>query len=801
MRILYCNKYNFGFSGTESYLLEAMDLMRARGHEVALFSMEDPRGRPTAYDRYFVRHVDFKSADRLTDRARLAARAIYSVEARRNIRALIEEFRPEVAHVRNIYHHLSPSILWELKAQGIPILYHMNDFKLLCPSYNMVDANGEACEGCKGGKFRSVIFGGCYPAGAAAAAVLALEAYVHRWLSTYEKCIDLILAPSRFVKRKLVEHGWADSRIEVLPHFQNLPDCAPPHPGNRAPILYFGRLSREKGLRDLISAMAKVPHINLVIAGDGPQRQELEELSGSLHLQNVTFVGHVAGEKLEKLVAAAQFTIFPSLAYETMGKSILESYALGRAVIATDLGSRRELIDEGKTGILYRVKDVDQLAGAIAFLSERPDLARQMGEAGRELVRQRHSQEQHFETLGNIYEQLAARGQARRVSRLTASPLRVAFIGGRGVVGKYSGIESYYEQVGSRLAARGNEITVYCRTYFTPEIAEHNGVRIVRLPTIRSKHLDTLVHTFLSTVHACFSNYDIVHYHTLGPSLFAFLPRIVGKKTIVTVQGLDWQRKKWSWLARQTLRCGEWTSANFPNRTVVVSRTLESYYQSQYGKPTLYLPNGTETHERTHGEQLGRMAIDPDQYVLFLGRFSPEKNCDLLIKAFEHTDTAMKLVFAGGSSHTDEYVASLRPHESDQIKFVNWLSGEALAEVLTNAALFVLPSDLEGLSLALLDAMGAGICVLASDAPENQEVIGTAGFTFKRGDVDDLQRMLSLLLPDPRTRSATGEKALARVRENYLWDSIAEGMEEIYVDLKRPAAKEGSVVIESSEVA
>src|SRR5438132_4871723 len=295
MRILYCNKYNFGFSGTEAYLFETMELMRARGHEVALFSMADPRGQKTAYDHNFVSYADFKRQGTVTTRARLALHAIYSIEARSKIRNMIADFRPDVAHVRNIYHHLSPSILWELRAQGVPVLYHMNDFKPLCPSYNMVSSSGDACERCKGGQFYNAVRERCYAGGTAASVVLAAEAYVHRWLSTYEKCVDVILAPSDFVKQKLLENGWTRSRIEVLPHFQSLPLMQKPHPGARAPILYFGRLSREKGVTDLLQAMHSRRHIRLVIAGEGPERSELEALAHRLELNNVHFTGQVEG--------------------------------------------------------------------------------------------------------------------------------------------------------------------------------------------------------------------------------------------------------------------------------------------------------------------------------------------------------------------------------------------------------------------------------------------------------------------------------------------------------------------------
>jgi len=529
--------------------------------------MEYPRGQATAYDRHFVALTDFKNG-RPIAQTRLALHAIYSTQARKQIRRMIADFRPQVAHVRNIYHHLSPSILWELKAQGVPVLYHMNDFKLICPSYNLVAASGDACERCKGGKFSNVIRERCYAGGRAAAAVLSAEAYFHRWLGTYDKCVDLVLAPSRFAKQKLIENGWADENIQVLSHFQNLPLTSKPHPGRDAPILYFGRLSAEKGVADLVSAMSRLPGIRLLIAGDGPQRQELEIAARNSKLENVSFVGHVSGSTLETLIGEAQFTVFPSRAYETMGKSILESYAQGRAVAASDLGSRHELVEEGETGLLYRVKDIDQLAAAISFLHDRPELSKRMGEAGREMVRGRHSQEHHFQALEATYQQLVAKSSTPNSyssallkqfrKPLSRQPLRIAYIGGRGVIRKYSGIETYYEETGRRLAEMGHEITVYCRTYFTPPITSNHGVRIVRLPTLRSKHLETLVRTFLSTIHACFSRHDIVHYHTLGPSLLSFLPRLFGKKTVVTVQGLDWQRKKWGWFAREVLKRGEW---------------------------------------------------------------------------------------------------------------------------------------------------------------------------------------------------------------------------------------------------
>ena len=612
---------------------------------------------------------------------------------------MIAEFRPDITHVRNIYHHLSPSILWELKAQNVPVVYHVNDFKLLCPSYNLV-SEGKACEACKGGEFWHALRPKCYP-GLGARVTLTAEAYFHRWLGTYRKCVDLFLAPSRFVRDKFVEHGWDGNKFEVLQHFQNIHPVSEQRYEDR-PVLYFGRLSAEKGVDDLVRSMKELPHMRLVVAGDGPQRGELQDLVASLHLSNVEFVGHVGGAERDALIAKSQFTVLPSHAYETLGKTILESYAQARAVVASDLGSRRELVHQGETGLLYQTGNVNQLANAIQLLGSKPEVAAEMGRAGWESVRQRYTSEGHYQKLLGLYEGLISRKtEARRQLITTTGPapwrslrpgsrtrndrplspqqgrsLRVAFIGGRGVISKYSGIETYYEEAGSRLAHKGHEVTVYCRNYFTPAVAEHNGMRLVRLPTIRSKHLETVIHTFFSTAHALTQGYDVVHYHALGPALFSFLPRLLRRKTVVTVQGLDWQRKKWGRLASGVLRMGERASVRLPNGTMVVSKALQRRYREVHGIEAFYVPNGGVLRERSEPNSILEWGLEPARYVLFLGRFSPEKGCHLLVEAFEQVNTDVKLVLAGASSYCDEYSRQLRGHASERIRILDWVSGE-----------------------------------------------------------------------------------------------------------------------------
>jgi len=797
MRILFCNKYNFRFSGTEAYLFDLMDLLRSNGHEVALFSMADERGLATEYQQSLVPHIDFKNEpSSIVAGARLAAHVLYSRQARQKLRHVIREFQPDVAHIRNIYHHLSPSILWELRAHSVPILYHVNDFKLICPSYNLV-ASGHACDRCHGGRFWNVVTQGCYPQSRSGSLLLAAEAYLHKWLRTYHACVTRFLTPSEFARQKLAENGWDLSKIDVLHHFQHLPPDSICDPVPDAPILYLGRLSPEKGVADLLHALARTPHLPLEIAGDGPARRDLEDLVRSLGLTGVRFLGRIGAKELDHHLAVCSFTVFPSLAYETFGKTILESWAHGRTVVATDLGSRRELISDGKNGLLYEPGNRDALASAIAYLRSNPMRAKEMGRAGYDLVEAQYTPERHYQTMVQLYEKLIAtkspRGPLLRMQRrIPVDPhkLRIAFIGGRGIVSKYSGIESYYEEVGRRLAQSNHEITIYCRTYFTPPLSQKENMRIVRLPTLRAKHLETLVHTALSTGHAIFRHYDLVHYHALGPALFSFIPRLFGVKTMVTVQGLDWQRRKWGRVAATVLRFGERAAVSLPSATTVVSRTLQDMYSAKYGRSTTFIPNGAEIRPRTDCRPLLQWNLQPDHYILYLGRFSPEKNCDLLIRAFKRIDTEVVLVLAGGSSHSDDYTRALRATADDRIRILDWVSGEALEALLTNALLFVLPSDLEGLSLALLDAMGAATCVLTSDIPENRELVDGVGFTFQKGNEEDLARMLKLLTSDAAMRNVAGLAGQRRIREQYLWPDIADRIEQEYFRvLDRPLRK------------
>ena len=370
--------------------------------------------------------------------------------------------------------------------------------------------------------------------------------------------------------------------------------------------------------------------------------------------------------------------------------------------------------------------------------------------------------------------------------------MRLAFIGARGVIGKYSGIETYYEEVGSRLVALGHEVTVYCRSYFTPPITRYRGMRIRRLPTFRSKHFETLVHSAIATADVLVRNYDLVQFHALGSAPFALIPRIVGKKTVVSIRGLDGQRAKWGAGAKAYLKMCEWASVYCPTSTAVVSRELGDYYRRAFATDTTYIPNGVTLKTRPGRSALEALGLRGGDYVLYVGRLTPEKDCHVLIDAFKALDTPLKLVFAGGSSYADEYVARLKHHASEKILFVGFQTGEPLEALFSHAYCYVLPSRIEGLSISLLEAMGWGTCVLTSDIPENRQVVDGCGFTFRTGDAADLRRVLEHLLATPDAVNRAGRAGRALIEREYDWDTIARRTETMFRQVLGDPAAQGA---------
>ncbi|MFC1596082.1 glycosyltransferase family 4 protein [Candidatus Margulisiibacteriota bacterium] len=371
---------------------------------------------------------------------------------------------------------------------------------------------------------------------------------------------------------------------------------------------------------------------------------------------------------------------------------------------------------------------------------------------------------------------------------------KIAMIGVRGIPAKMGGAESVVENIAIRLA-KDCEITVFCRPdYFkknTPLPSEFKGVRLRFVRTINTKHLEAIIHTFFSSILAAFGPYDIVHYHSIGPSLLSWLPRLFGKKVIATCHALDWRREKWGKKATGFLKLGAWASARFPQITTVVSKDIQDFYQYNLNKGTILVNNGVNTgNSSTFSSIIDDFSFTSGQYILFLSRIVPEKRLDLLINAYLPLNTEYKLVITGDSSHSQEYVEELRKLTKDNKKiiFTGQQTGADKDTLLQNCALFVLPSDLEGMPIVLLEALSCGCACIASDIKVNRGLLEPEpgqkyGELFKQGDTEDLKEKLELLLNNKPLREQYRSLGHEYIKQNYNWDDIAGEYLKLYKSL------------------
>jgi glycosyltransferase involved in cell wall biosynthesis len=372
--------------------------------------------------------------------------------------------------------------------------------------------------------------------------------------------------------------------------------------------------------------------------------------------------------------------------------------------------------------------------------------------------------------------------------------LRIAMIGQKGVPATFGGIEHHVEELGARLVERGHEVTVFCRSNYVHQTAtEYRGMRLAQVPTIGTKHLDAFAHSATSTLAAMRDSYDVIHYHALGPGLFAFAPRYASRaKVALTVHGLDHMRAKWGRGAKTVLRTAGWLSARVPDVTVTVSQALTDHYAHHYQRRAIYIPNGVAPISPRPRKMLeNSLHLNGKGYVLFVGRLVPEKLPDLLIKAFSRIRGDLHLVFAGGTSFTNDYVQSLRMMAASdpRIMFTGYIFGEALAALYSNASVFVLPSELEGLPLTLLEAAASGTPIVASDIPPHVEIIADNGpghRLFRTGDLDALTLALKRTLADVDGERRGAARLRERVLRDYSWDDAVEATEEVYMNIVEP---------------
>lgn len=361
--------------------------------------------------------------------------------------------------------------------------------------------------------------------------------------------------------------------------------------------------------------------------------------------------------------------------------------------------------------------------------------------------------------------------------------LKVAMIGSKGLPAVFGGIERHVEEVGKRLVSKGHRVTVYGRKPFSSD-GEYMGMKIKVLPSIPTKNLDAATNTLAATLHASFGDFDIVHYHGIGPSLFCWIASALGKRTVSTIHAPDYRQKKWGAAARRLLKLGEKTAVHRSDAPVAVSRLMAASLEERYGSSVTYIPNGTTLYDVPPFEEAAELGIREGHYILTVGRFIVERGFHTLLEAFRCIETGLRLVIVGDARFEKEYAARLRALADERVLFPGYISGRTLNELYAHCSFYVLPSLVEGLPISLLEAMSFSRPVLMSDIDENLEVAEGIAVTFRRGDAEDLERGLKTMLEmEERERVERGRRGRMRVEGDYTWDEVADRIEELYFRL------------------
>lgn len=373
-------------------------------------------------------------------------------------------------------------------------------------------------------------------------------------------------------------------------------------------------------------------------------------------------------------------------------------------------------------------------------------------------------------------------------------PLKIAMIGHKRIPSREGGVEIVVDELSTRMVELGCRVDAYNRygrhtagkRFDQRRGKYYHGIRLITIPTPKSSALNAIVYSFLATIRALFGGYDVIHFHAEGPCTMLPIPKFFGIRVVATIHGLDWQRSKWGNFASRVLKFGEKMAARHADELIVLSKNMQEYFREVYGRETHFIPNGINRPELKNINLIKeKYGLEKDGYLLFLARIVPEKGLHYLIEAFRKIDTDKKLVIAGGSSHSHEYMEKIRmmAAEDDRIIMTDFVHGQCLEELYSNAYLFVLPSDVEGMALGLLEAMSYGNCCVISDIEENTEVVGERAVAFRKSDVEDLCKKLEELIQDPEHVKAYQSTSQDYICEKYNWDEVVSETLKLYQTL------------------
>jgi glycosyltransferase involved in cell wall biosynthesis len=403
MKILMCNKFHFIFGGTERYLFDLCDGLGGLGHSVIHFSTREARNFDSLWSDYFIEQVAYDELSKkdLFSNIKNACNFIYSFKAKRKIGSLIDQYQPQIAHIHNIYHQISPSILHVLKKKRIPVIMTLHDYKLICPSYNLF-SKGSICEKCKGARYYHAFFNRCLKESVAASLLGCLEMYFHKLLNIYSNNVDLFIVPSRFVYNKMIEFGVNPKKVMFIPYAINIDKFKPNfEPGSY--ILYSGRLIVEKGVITLLKSLKLFPDLPVKILGEGPQRSELEKFMHEEGIKNVEFLGYKNKDELSLIIRNSLCVVVPSEWYEPAGLVVYEAFAAGKCVIASRVGGIPELVEDGVNGLLFEPANFYDLADKIRYIIEHPQKAKEWGKNGFEKIHRFNDPIRHCQIITDLY--------------------------------------------------------------------------------------------------------------------------------------------------------------------------------------------------------------------------------------------------------------------------------------------------------------------------------------------------------------------------------------------------------------
>lgn len=361
--------------------------------------------------------------------------------------------------------------------------------------------------------------------------------------------------------------------------------------------------------------------------------------------------------------------------------------------------------------------------------------------------------------------------------------MRIAMIGHKTIPSRLGGVEVVVQQLSAGLVKAGHEVTAFNRaTQESNDKKIYKGIKLKTVPTLKIKGFSAVTSSLFATVMASLGNYDVIHIHAEGPAVMSWIPKLFGKKCVVTIHGLDYKRDKWGRFAKKYIKLGEKIAVRYADQIIVLNKPMQDYFRQRYNRKTVLIPNGIKEAHFVEENKIHSWGLKKDSYILFLGRIVPEKGIESLIKAFKKVKTDKELVIAGGSSDTDEFFTKMKKlsFDDNRIKFVGFVSGRILNELYTNAYAYILPSKLEGMPIGLLEAISYGKCCIVSNIPENLDIIGNAGIVFEKGNIKDMTNKLNEIFAHPELTLQMGLAAKKKASTKYNWSTIVQKTLKVY---------------------